>query len=413
VPVPSPLAAVVRDELERVGVPGLALGILADGEVATAAFGAASVETGVPLHPESVFRVASITKPFTATLAVLLAEQGVLDLDAPVLAGEAITVRHLLSHQSGLDCELPGGLDPEAALAELDVSSVRRWAAPGELWAYSNAGFWLAGAAIERAAGRSFEDAMRDRVLAPLALERTTFELEDAILYSPAVGHEPVPHPRAREHAVVRACYRFPRARRPSGGLISSVGDLLTFARAHLGERFAAMREPLIEAVGCSWGLGWRVEQAGGVTAVMHDGGYGGFATRLLLVPERAFALAALTNSKRGVEAIDGVVDAALEHYCGIRRERPAPVSVEDEELARFPGRYRADGLDVEIAVADGELDVRASACDVSRDTWDVYPPARAAPVGPRTFAFHRSRDLLDFPRDGLLRLSGRLAART
>jgi CubicO group peptidase (beta-lactamase class C family) len=133
--LPEAVAAVVRDEMERVGVPGVALGVLADGKVATSAFGSASIETRVPLRPHSVFRIASITKPFTATLAFLLAEEGRLSLDEPVLDGEEITLRHLLSHQSGLDCELPGGLDGVAALRDLDLRAVRRWASPGELWA--------------------------------------------------------------------------------------------------------------------------------------------------------------------------------------------------------------------------------------------------------------------------------------
>src|SRR5215211_7681117 len=157
----------VRGELERVGVPGLALGILHDDEAVTAGFGTASVETGAPVREGSAFRIASITKPFTATLAFVLAEEGVLALDEPVLATEGITLRHLLSHSSGLDCELPAGLWGVASLDELDVSSLGRWVGPGELWSYSNAGFWLAGAAIERASGRAFESAMRDGVLAP------------------------------------------------------------------------------------------------------------------------------------------------------------------------------------------------------------------------------------------------------
>jgi CubicO group peptidase (beta-lactamase class C family) len=411
--LPTVLVELIGDELERVGVPGLTLGLLADGDSTTAAFGTASVETGAPLQPQSVFRIASITKPFTATLAFVLADDGVLDLDEPVLEDEEITLRHLLSHQSGLDCEIPGGIDAVAALRDLDLGAVRRWAPPGDLWAYSNAAFWLAGAVIERATGLALEDAMRERVLTPLGLERTTFDVEEAIVHAPAVGHEPVGHPHAREHAVVRSCYRFPRPRRPSGGLISNVDDLLRFARAHLAERFGAMREPQVAALGCSWGLGWRIEALDEATAVLHDGGYGGFNTRLLLVPERAFALAVLTNSNRGVAAIETITDAALEHCCDLRRETPTPIVLDDDAVAPFAGRYRQDELDVTVAAVEGGLELRASAYDVSRGTWDEYPPARYVPVGARTFVFPGSRDLVDFPRDGLLRLDGRLAART
>jgi CubicO group peptidase (beta-lactamase class C family) len=413
VPVQPALADVVREQLERRAVPGLALGIAAHGEVETAAYGTASVDTGVPVRPDSVFRIASITKPFTATLAFVLAEQEKLALDEPVLTGEGITLRHLLSHQSGLDCELPGGLDGVGSLQLIDASSIRRWTPPGELWAYSNAGFWIAGAAIERASGQSFEDAMREHVLAPLGLERTTFELEEALLWPAAVGHEPVGDPRAREQRVVRTSYRFPRVRRPSGGLLSTVGDLLRFADAHSGERFAPMREALVDAIGCSWGLGWRLERVDGVSLALHDGGYAGFVSRLLLAPAHGFAFAALANSVRGDDAIDVIADAALELVCGVKRERPQPVAANRDVLDSVRGRYRQAELDVVVEPRDGELELDISAYDVSRSTWDAFPAERAVPVGDRTFLFPGTRDLFDFPRDGLMRFGGRFAERT
>jgi len=413
VSLPSALADVVREELSHRGVPGLALGIAVDGQVETAAYGTASVDTGVPVRPDSVFRIASITKPFTATLGFVLAEKGVLSLDEPVLADESITLRHLFSHQSGLDCELPGGLDGVSSLQLIDASAIRRWVPPGELWAYSNAGFWIAGAAIERASGGSFEEAMREHVLAPLGLDRTTFELEDALLWPAAVGHEPADGPRAREQRVVRTSYRFPRPRRPSGGLISTVGDLLRFAEAHTGERFASMRNVLVDAIGCSWGLGWRLERVDGVSLVLHDGGYGGFSSRLLLAPAKGYAFAALANSVAADEAIETITDVALQLACGAMRERPHPVALDPDTLSGFAGRYRQAELDVVVEPRDDELELAISAYDVSRSTWDSFPAERAVPVADRTFLFPGTRDLFDFPRDGLMRFGGRFAERT
>ena len=248
--------------------------------------------------------------------------------------------------------------------------------------------------------------------MAPLGLERTTFDVADAILRPAAVGHAPV-EPRATAHDVVVTCYRYPLARRPSGGLISTVEDLLRFARAHFDDRFAAMREPQIGAVGCDWGLGWRVERAANVRLALHYGGYGGFATLLLVAPERQFALAVLTNSARGHEAIDPIADEVLERVLGVRRERAKPIHVPEAALARLAGTYVQQELEVRVEAAGSRLRLEVASYDVSRGVWDRPPPEEAVPVSERTFAFMDTGELFDFPRDDVVRVGGRLAERT
>jgi CubicO group peptidase (beta-lactamase class C family) len=387
--------SVVQREMERVGVPGVAVGTLHDGRVETGAWGVANLATGEPLRPDAAFRIASITKPFTATLTLALH----LDLDDAALTGEDFTLRHLLSHSSGLDCELPA-LERHRSFDELDFSVVRRWATPGELWAYSNAGYWLAGAIVERVAGTSFEEAMRTHVLEPLGLERTTFDVEDAVLGPVAVGHA--------GGEVVRSCYRFPRVRRPSGGLISTVEDLLTFAGAQFEGRYAALREPVVEGIGCHWGLGWALHRG----LAFHPGGYGGFATLLLLAHDQRFAVAVLTNDLRGKEVTRPVADAALEAVLGIQRPRPKPIEVPAEELAKLAGVYRQEELEVRVTAEERGLVLEVRAFDVSRGVWDEQPPLRAAPLRDLVFRFEGSDELFDFPREGLGRFGGRLTER-
>lgn len=403
----------VRLEAEQRGVPGIALGIVYDGAVETAAYGTASADTRLPLRSDSVFRIASITKPVTATLVLVLAEEGLLSLDTPVLHGR-VTLRHLLSHASGLDCELASDLTAYGSLEELlpDVGTVRRWAAPGQLWAYCNVGYWVAGAAAARACGMTFEEAVRERVLTPLGLERMTFEVADAILHPAAVGHVPV-EPLATQHEVAATCYRYPPVRRPSGGLISTVEDLLAFARAHFDDRFAVMQESQIDAVGCEWGLGWRLERAGDLRLALHYGGYGGFATLLLVAPEREFALAVLTNSARGQEAIDPIADEALDRVLGVRRTRPEPVVLPEDALAELSGTYVQQHVEVRVEPAGSGLRVEIASYDVSRAVWDRQPPVDAVAVSERAFAFPATGELFDFPREGIVRIGGRLAERT
>src|SRR5215475_2753664 len=199
-----------------------------DGEIVMAADGQQELGRPDPVTPETVFRIASITKPFTATLAMTLVQEGLLALDEPP-AGTHIeaTVRQLLSHQGGLAAEWPEPLDDSELLELTEGDPEYLPVAAGELFSYCNSAFWFVAAGIARTLGTSFEDAMRTRVIEPLGLASTGFEADD-----PARGHEQV-EPGADEHAPAETWY--PPGRTASGGLWSSVPDLLRFAEHHLG----------------------------------------------------------------------------------------------------------------------------------------------------------------------------------
>ena len=190
------LEEIVREARARTGVPGVAAGLLSGGEVTTVADGVLELGGGEPVRAGTPFRIASISKPFTASLAL-----SCLPLDEG-LAG-------WLSHTAGIRCEsqqpLPG-------------------AAEG-LFSYSNAGYWAAGAACARACGTPFERAMRERILEPLGLAATGYEEPPA----PARGH--LPEGETGHRPVPRDVY--PAQRHPSGGLWSTVADLLAFAAHH------------------------------------------------------------------------------------------------------------------------------------------------------------------------------------
>src|SRR6185312_11784733 len=272
---------------ERWSVPGLAVGVLADGDVVTASDGLCELGSPEPVSPETVFRIASITKPFVATLAMTLVQDGLLALDErpPGSTAEA-TVRQLLSNQGGLAPEWPvpfdGSDDSDDAIFHLLEGEPEPLpVGPGELFSYSNAG---------------------------LGLSSTSFVAGGAA----AQGHNQVA-PGADEHAPLD--YVYPRARRASGGLWSSVGDLLRFANHHLGgpgpltpESVAEMQRPHISSHGFDYGLGWFLTARRGRTTVEHGGSAAGYQSLLLLVPGEGVAVAALTNSSRGSLAIRDVL---------------------------------------------------------------------------------------------------------
>jgi len=187
------LEKAVREAREKTGVPGVAAGLLRDGETVFAADGVLELGRSEAVAPETPFRIASITKPFTATLCA--ASVG-LDERLPAL----------LSHTAGLRCE---------SLEPLPQETIG-------LWSYSNAGYREAGAAC----GASFDRAMAPHVLEPLGLDATGFAEPD----SPARGH--VQEGESGHRAV--SVDGYPESRWASGGLWSTAADLLRFAAYHL-----------------------------------------------------------------------------------------------------------------------------------------------------------------------------------
>lgn len=342
-------------------------------------------------EPGIRFRAASITKPFTAFLAT-----GLLDLDeATGVWPDDVRVRHLLSHVSGFDCELPDGdlsrlgagddaLD--AAVAELPT--VTRFVGTGEIWSYANTGYWLAGYLAAARAEATYEDALTTRVLEPFGLEATSFGEPD--LAGAGIGVMEGPYPRAR---------------RPSGGLVSNAADLVRFGQRLLAEpTFAAMRQPYGKPIGGVYGFGLFGERVGDVDVWGHSGSYGGFQSQLLLVPDAGAVFAGLTNSGSGAKALYDVEQAFFDEVAGARRVLPPFVELPEAELARYAGRYANSDADATIRPEGGGLVLAADGEEV------FFRPIGGTrfqvPDGPHV------RERLDFPRDGLVRLGSRIAAR-
>jgi CubicO group peptidase (beta-lactamase class C family) len=354
------LEEAVHGSRERTGVPGVAAGLSHDGEGVFAAAGVRVLGEPAPVSDETPFRIASVSKPFTALLAARS-----LELD-----GE---LRALLSHTAGLRCESAEPL-PESCHG---------------LWSYSNAGYWAAGARAAEACGASFSDAMRSRVLEPLGLAATGYD-EPA---GAARGH--VQEGETGQRAVLDDAY--PVARRPSGGLWSTVADLVRFGEHQLDAEHA-LHEPHADALGARYALGWWVRDLGGRTVLDHEGSVGGYQSLLLLVPEERLVLAVLTNSWRGSGAIRRIV-AALDLAPPVVAPEPIPAAV--------AGVYALDGVEATIGLADDGLRVTEAETDpVTGARIERRYPARS--LGGAVFGFaggvlqtHR----LDVPRADVARI--------
>jgi CubicO group peptidase (beta-lactamase class C family) len=375
--------AVCEAAAARWEVPALAAGVLLDGHRETAAVGC---------DPDTRFRVASVTKPFTATLALEL-----LDFDASSgVWPEDVRARHLLSHTSGYDCECGdlarfGDGDDALGAAVRELPSVRRLVGVDEVWSYSNAGYWLAGWLCANAAGTTYEDALAAHVLGELPA--TSFDEPDLGGTGPLAIDAP-----------------YPRARRPSGGLVSNVADLLAFAARHLGDRGTdVLRVPVAKPTAGVYGYGFDGQRVGGVDVWGHPGSYGGFQSSLLLVPSRRAAFVGLTNSGRGKQALRQIEDAWFDALLGARRRVADTFDLSADALREFEGVYANTEFRVEVAADTGQLVAHVA------DESGFEATMRARPIGPRTFEVvdgDFAHDRFDYPVEGYARFGSRLTER-
>jgi CubicO group peptidase (beta-lactamase class C family) len=401
----------IRAEMERWRVPGVAVGILKDGETELAGYGVVSLETNYPVVPETLFQIGSISKTFTATLVMQLVDEGRFDLDAPIIqyvpdlpladetARKTITLRHVLTHMSGFygdrfDDQGPG--DDALARAVAAFSTLPQQTAPGELWTYCNAGFDLAARAIELTLGQTFESAMRARVFTPLGFDRATYFASEAILHSVSVGHVPVD---GEDRDEVASPWPIPRRSSGAGGISANTAILLKWAQLHInggeldGVRIIqpnSAREMQAHqadgAAGASQGLAWFRRAIDGVPIIGHDGGTNGQQTKLVIVPSRNFAIAILTNHTRGAALHSVIGAAALEHLLGLKEAEPKVIELPTSALAPLAGTYKQQLADLEVTVSGNGFDVAPTNHNPFSGETTHGERFRLEPLGPALF---------------------------
>ena len=229
----SRLDAVVRKELQDTQTPGAAIAVIQGERIILArGFGEANVETGEAVRPEMVFRLGSTTKMFTAAAVVLLADQGKLNLNDPIgkhLPGltpklAALTANQLLSHTSGMLDEAPmfGSHDDGALKREVEGwKDDRLFAEAGQVYSYSNPGYWLAGLLAETIGGKPYADQVASTIFVPVGMTRSTFRPTIAMTFPLAQGHDLV----SGKPQIIRPSANN-SASWPAGSIFSNVMDL-------------------------------------------------------------------------------------------------------------------------------------------------------------------------------------------
>lgn len=329
------------------------------------------------------FRIASVTKPLTAALALRFVGA---DEETGIWPPE-VRLRHLLSHTSGYDCELPDGDnakygtgDDALARCVADLPGVRRLVGVDEAWSYGNTGYWLAGWLATERAGMSYEDALLAHVLEPAGATATDFGEPDIA----GTGAN------ARDNA-------YPRSRRASGGLVSNATDLMRIG-AWLIANGEEQRVVTGKPNGGVYGLGMAGERVGGVDVWGHHGSAYGFQATLFVIPSHDAVFVGLTNAGHGGQALAEIENAWFEEVIGARRRTPAFLHPEPGELESFEGTYEnSSGRWVVEAAGDGLL--------VRSDGEELI----GLKIRDRTFQVPSGEfvnERFDFPLDGFLRFS-------
>jgi len=313
---PSPAArieAAVSREMSRLGIPGLSVAVVIDGQVQWAnGYGLADLENTVPAKATTVYRIASVSKPITAVAALQLAEQGKLDLDAPIQKyvptfpekSTPVTARQLLAHQSGIrhvrDDEWSSTRHYTSLTAALDIFKDEPLLfPPGSRTEYSTYGFNLLGCAIEGASGVAFADYLREHVFGPAGMETTRPDDVFEIIPNRAPGYM-----RAPGGGLARSVLADTSNKVPGGGLCATAPDIARFGAALIAgtllkrETWEMMiaHQRTREGRTTGYGLGWRVGSYRSRREVWHHGGQPQVSTLLYLQPERRFAIVFLAN---------------------------------------------------------------------------------------------------------------------
>lgn len=374
-------------------VPGASLAVLVDGQIHELASGVLHRGTGVPVSTDSVFQVGSITKIHTATLVMQLAEAGLLDLDAPVVeilpefatadpqATERITPRRLLSHTSGLTCDFThdtGRGDDCLAEYVAAAAGVALDCPPGTALSYSSIGYNVLGRIVEVLTGSTWDEALQQRLCAPLGLTSTVTLPEDVLRFRAAMGHLGEP---GRDPQPAPAWNMLPRSAGPYGGVLcATAADIARLARMHLdggvapdGTRVltagsvAAMQLRVVDSPdkwtvsADGWGLGWTLYDWDGTPGFGHDGATIGQYGFLRIVPAAGVAVVLLTNGGGSRLLYTDLLRELLDELAGVRMPAPfAPAAQPPAvDITPFTGSYRREGVAITVTEREGEGHLR------------------------------------------------------
>ena len=364
------------------GTPGLSIAVAKDGELVFArGYGDADVENAVAARPETVYRIGSITKQFTAAIIMRLVERGEISLEDPVtrflpdydVQGRTVTVRHLLNHTSGIFSYTSLGEEAWRTTFRHDLSDQELIDLfqsepfdfePGAEQRYNNSAYVLLGPIIEAVTGKPYAQYLEEDLLSPLGLEHTSYCDVTRVVPHRASGYE------YEDGELINAWFLSMNVPGAAGAMCSTVEDLMAWTRMlHAGEvvspaSLRQMTTPTVVASGDTipYGFGLGAGELEGHRSVAHGGGINGFISSLAHYPDDGVTVAVLTNSGSGPAGRTATLVARAALGLELPRVEDRPVTA--ERIQRVVGTYAlqlGDNL-VELTVfeEDGRLMVQA-----------------------------------------------------
>jgi CubicO group peptidase (beta-lactamase class C family) len=356
--------------------PGAAVVIVEKGEIVhQAGYGLANIELGAPISNDTVFRIGSVTKQFTAAAIMLLEQRGLLSVSDPIdkylpdypTHGHVITIDNLLTHTSGIMnyTDIPGymdtGIRDDLTTEELiDVFRNKPMDfAPGDKWNYSNSGYVLLGAIIEAVSGISYEDFIATQITAPLSLEHTVHG-GPKLIPNRAAGYE-----LDSDGNIVNARFLSMTQPHAAGSLLSTTGDLVKWHKVLTGGEFIRddsykqMTTPALLNDGESfpYGFGLGVGSMRGHRMIAHGGGIHGFRCYTMWLPDEDVYVAVLTNGARNGPDTMTVAKLSAAMLIGDPYPERVPIELGDEALDRLVGKYAGENFPpIEIKRSDAKL---------------------------------------------------------
>ena len=328
-------------------------------------YGFANFEWGVPHTTDTKFRLASITKQFTATVILQLVAEGKLGLDDTVTkhlpdyrkdTGDRVTLTHLLNHTSGIPSYTNRAFFQDHSRDPYSVADfVKKFCGgdlefePGTKYAYNNSAYLLLGAIIEKVTGKTYAQALQERIFTPLGMKDSGYDVSATVLSKRASGYEPT------ATGYINAPYLDMSLPYAAGSLYSTVEDLYRWDRALHTDTVlpAALKQRMFTPGLSDYGFGWSIkplELHDGKTkvgTVTHSGGINGFGTLIVRVPESKEVVVLLDNTSRGGK-LEEMVAGALSILRGIAPKQPKAsiaqavmAALETSSVTEAVARYR------------------------------------------------------------------------
>lgn len=306
----------IQGEMKKRQIPGVSVAVVREGKVLLAkGYGAANVEHATPATADTVYELASVTKQFTATAIMMLAEEGKLALDDKITkhltglptAWENVTVRHLLNHTSGIKSYTSVANFFSFARKDFTQDEILQLVAkdplefqPGEKWNYNNTGYFLLGMIVEKVSGQTYEAFLKARIFQPLGMNSSRLNNFQEIIPNRAQGYA------LKNNRMVNCDYLSPTQPFSAGALLSTVSDMAKWDAALYTEKL--LKKSSLDAMWTEtkladgkmqdYGFGWSVGKHRGHKMIGHSGGINGFSTHISRFVDDKLTVIVLANSE-------------------------------------------------------------------------------------------------------------------